>query len=259
MLDRRTFLLKTATLVTGSLLGVDRFSHALAAKDRFSPVPHPRLSLIIDDIGYCRSRARLFLKLQVPLTFSVLPRLSDSRSTALEIHESGHEVMLHQPMEPYGSLFDPGPGALYVGDENRRISRIIEENILQIPFAKGVNNHMGSRFTGCPKEIRSTLGAIREKGLFFVDSLTSNRSVAYRVARQFQMPTACRDIFLDNQRQVPAILSQLEKLKIHALKWGSAVGIGHPFPETAIAIERFSRKLEGSGISLVHISKVLNG
>jgi len=241
----------------GSLFGLNGFSQAYG-KSHLKKVFHPHIALIIDDIGCSVSRARQFLELGLPITYSILPRLSHSIDLACEIHRCGHEVMLHQPMEPYNSRLDPGPGALYVGDSAEKIAGVVEGNIEQVPFATGINNHMGSRFTSSEREMKETLRVVEKTGLFFVDSLTSSRSVAYKTARGFHMAAAARNIFLDNVHHEADILSQLLKLKRHALKYGRAIGIGHPFSETARAIGFFSGALKESGITLVHVSSVIN-
>ena len=244
--------------MAGGLIGLNSFSKAFALceKEKNSSF-QPLISIIIDDIGYSISRARDFLNLNIPITFSVLPRLTNSYNLAVEIDDKGHEIMLHQPMEPYNSQLDPGPGALYVGYESEKISDIVEKNISNIPFVTGVNNHMGSRFTSCGKEICETLRVIGDRNLFFIDSLTSGRSVAYKTARKLQMPTACRNIFLDNSLEDKYILRQLHKLQIHAKIHGHAIGIGHPFPETARAIRRFISNYKHSSVSFVHVSDLL--
>jgi polysaccharide deacetylase 2 family uncharacterized protein YibQ len=222
-MDRRNFLLKSTSFLVGSLFGLNAFSRALASEEpENSPSFQPRIALIIDDIGVAFCHARPFLELGVPMTFAVLPRLRKTHDLAVRIHSHGYEIMLHQPMEPAQSAFDPGPGALYVGDG-----------------VVGVNNHMGSRFTACQREMSEALEVIKYKHLFFVDSLTTNRSKGYRTAKSLEITTARRDIFLDNRLEESAILSQLHKLKRIALRHGRAIGIGHPFPETARALKVF--------------------
>ena len=165
--------------------------------------------------------------------------------------------MLHQPMEPYNNCYDPGPGALFVGDNAQRIEKTLQTNMQSIPFAKGVNNHMGSKFTASPNEIGNALKVIRSRGMFFVDSYTSSHSLAHATARRYHMPTAHRNVFLDNVRQEAAIMSQLVNLQKHAMLYGRAIGIGHPFPETARAIGRFAERLKRSNVSLVPVSDIL--
>jgi hypothetical protein len=144
-----------------------------------------------------------------------------------------------------------------VGDKAKRIARIMEENLSDVPSAIGVNNHMGSKFTSCQKEIKEALRVIKERDLFFVDSLTSSRSMAYKTAKRLGLATACRNIFLDNVPSESVILSQLFKLKRYAFAYGHAIGIGHPYTETAKAIGRFIRTFEKSDLCLVHISKLI--
>ena len=258
-MDRRKFLFRSASFMAGSLFGLSSFSKALAfGKHEIKSFIKPYIALIIDDIGPSISRTRQFLELEAPLTFSILPRLEKSHNLAIEIHNKGHEIMLHQPMEPYNSHLDPGPGALYMGYTAKKIMRIMEENIAEVPFAVGVNNHMGSKFTECQKEINKVLEVINRKELFFVDSLTSSRSMAYKTARRLHMTTAFRNVFLDNLPDESVILSQLHELREHAMKYGRAIGIGHPYQETVTAIDRFLSDLKQSDVSLVHVSKVLN-
>jgi polysaccharide deacetylase 2 family uncharacterized protein YibQ len=259
-MDRRTFLLSSSSFVLGNLLGLNFVSKAFAF-DHIDQNPHtrPRLALIIDDIGASLPHARAFLELNVPITFAILPRLPMTEESAHLIHNEGHEIMLHQPMEPRDRCLSPGPGALYVGDEPNKISDTVEENISSIPFATGMNNHMGSRFTASPKEMFETLQVVKDRGLFFVDSLTTGDSKGYKTAKTLHLPATSRDVFLDNRVAVSAIMQQLQQLKGIALRHGQAVAIGHPFIETSRAIHLFVKGLEQAEpqFDFVHISDML--
>ena len=255
VMDRRMFLSKTSLFLTGSFLGLTCFSKAFASD---KTTKNSKLALIIDDIGFSRTRLNRFLEIGAPITFSILPRLAKSLVSAEEIHSLGHEIMLHQPMEPADPLLDPGPGAVFVGDKTDKILSVIEENISDIPFITGINNHMGSKFTACKKEIEEALMAVKANDLFFVDSLTTNRSIAYDTALELKIATACRNIFLDNIPEEKVILAQLNRLKTLAMRTGHAIGIGHPYPETAAAINSFYRSLGDSEVSMVHISNLIS-
>jgi len=256
-MDRRTFLLSSSSFILANLLGHYSVSKAFAF-DHIDQNPRtkPRLALIIDDIGASLSHAKPFLDLNVPTTFAILPRLPKSEEAAYLIHSEGHEIMLHQPMEPRDRGLSPGPGALYVGDEPTKISHIMEENISSVPFATGVNNHMGSRFTASSKEMYETLQVVKDRGLFFVDSLTAGDSKGYKTAKTLHLPATSRDVFLDNTVEEGAIVRQLHQLKGIALRHGHAVGIGHPFIETSRAIRRFLKGVKEE-FELVHMSAVL--
>jgi uncharacterized protein len=256
-MNRRTFLINSASFLVSGLLGLDGLSRAFGFSE-WKEKSFPRIAIIIDDIGFSRSLARKFLDLEVPITFAILPKLKRSIELAEEIHARGHEIMLHQPMEAHNSNINPGPGALYVGYGAEKIAEVVRENIAGIPYALGVNNHMGSRLTECRPEINEVLNVIEKNSFCFVDSFTSNRSIAYQEASRRHIPSAFRNIFLDNLRSEAYIINQLRILEKEAFKYGQAVGIGHPFPETARAISRFLAETESLSKYLFHISAVLN-
>lgn len=258
-MNRRQFLISSTAFMAGSLVGFNGLSKVWAF-DQNSNTSHLNscIALIIDDIGFSISRAHQFLAFEVPMTYAILPRRPKTHELAYEIHGEGHEIMLHQPMEPFNAKLHPGPGALYVGDAANRIADTLEQNLSDVPFAIGVNNHMGSRFTSRKKEMKHTLSVIKEKELFFVDSLTSSRSTAYRTAKRLHIATACRNMFLDTNPDENAILSKLLQLKRHALKFGNAIGIGHPRDATARAIGRFIKDHMNADLSFVYVSCLIN-
>ncbi len=216
-----------------------------------------RIALIIDDVGFSRSVIKPLMAIPADLTYSILPHLQFSNLLAHEIHSHGFEILLHQPMEPFDPHVDPGPGAVYVRDRSKRIETMLNHNICAVPHVVGVNNHMGSRFTSSRREIQIALQAIKHQGLFFVDSLTSHRSCAYLTARCINMTTGRRDAFLDNTRHPADIIQRLYRLVNHALVTGTAIGIGHPFPTTAMAIRQFCSEIQGTGVNIVPVSEVL--
>jgi len=116
---------------------------------------------------------------------------------------------------------------------------------------------MGSRFTAAPREMLETLQVVKDRGLFFVDSLTTGDSKGYKTAKTLHLPATARDVFLDNRVEESAILRQLSQLKGIALRHGHAVGIGHPFAETSRAIRHFLRGIDKTEFELVHMSDVL--
>ena len=250
-MHRRDFLRTAIQWTVGGWLGLNGVAAAGAA----APV---RMALIIDDIGRCRSITRFFLKLPADLTFAVLPHLAYSDQMAREIHDHGRDLLLHQPMEPFNPKLSPGPGAVYVGDSKDRIDNVVASNIHAVPHAIGVNNHMGSRFTSSRPAILSALETIKREGLFFVDSMTSHHSCAYRTACGISMRAGRSDTFLDTTRHPDAIIHRLYQLVNTALTTGTAVGIGHPFPETAAAIHQFSAEIEGTGVEIASISSLIN-
>lgn len=256
--SRRRFLVQSITYLAGTLMGLPSFSRALAYQgEPCRPPGTPCMALIIDDIGFSQCCARQFLDLEVPLTFSILPRLPYSLEVSKEIHSAGHEIMLHQPMESVYSHMDPGPGAIYVSDSEDRITSVVKGNISSIPFAAGVNNHMGSRFTTCQGKMEQALQVLKARGLFFVDSLTTSLSTGLKTAQGLQIPVASRNIFLDNHLDETSIIKQLHRLRDLALTVDRALGIGHPHPETAKALGLFLKDRERCDVSLVYASRII--
>ena len=254
-MDRRTFLIRSTGLLMASFWG----SRMPAAAEMFlqPAAPPPRIALIIDDIGFSLKRAELFLTAGIPITFSILPRLCWSAASARALHESGHEIMLHQPMEPFDAHVDPGPGAIFVDDGPQRVHDVVAENIAALPYVVGVNNHMGSRYTQRPLKMDQALDVLRSSKLFFVDSLTTGRSTAFARARQMGLGAMRRDLFLDTQRDAGSVLGQMNRLAAIAVKYGRAIGIGHPRPETMEGIQRFLDTPESEAVEFVHISRML--
>jgi polysaccharide deacetylase 2 family uncharacterized protein YibQ len=160
-------------------------------------------------------------------------------------------------MEPHDAARNPGPGALYAGDGKDRIVAVMEENLAQMSFAVGVNNHMGSKFTERPREVRHALSVVKGGGLYFVDSLTSSHSIAYRTARDLGMASMRNSTFIDNtrsERVIRGYLRQLNRLGGHT---GPVIGIGHPHRQTAAAIRQFLNSGQGEKTEFLYVSEIL--
>lgn len=221
--------------------------------------PAYKVAIIIDDLGYNNHRADEFLKIDAKLTFSVFPLAPNSMSIAQKANAMGKDVMLHLPMEPYRyPEKNPGNGALLLSMGDEELREILDTDIMSVPFIKGINNHMGSRFTEDRKKMRVVLEKIEKRGLFFLDSLTSSDSVGYKLAREIGLKTAARDIFLDNEKDVEYISAQIDKLVRISQRRGYAIGIGHPYPSTIEALKRKIPELEAKGIEVVPISHLVN-
>jgi polysaccharide deacetylase 2 family uncharacterized protein YibQ len=186
------------------------------------------IAVIIDDVGYPSARINGYLKFDGKLTFSVLPALERSCEYARLLYDKGFEVMIHIPMEPISyPETDPGPLAILTGDTQSDIEHKLGLMAAENPIAAGSNNHMGSKATQDRLLMRYTLNSLKARGLYFVDSATTNDSCGYEVARELSVPAARRDVFLDNEDSFVYINGQFERLKTLAKQHGTAVGIGH--------------------------------
>ncbi len=223
------------------------------------PTPlKPRVAIVIDDLGYDLGRFRELLDLDVPITVAVLPYLKYSLRVAEQAHSKGWDVLLHLPMEPKDTeRYDPGEHALFTHMSEDRVQSLVEENLGAVPFVKGVNNHMGSRFTEDEDLMRAVLEVIKKRDIFFLDSRTTAHSVAGRIAKQMGIKTADRDVFLDNRRDREYIRKQMEELVSIARRKGKAVAIGHPYPETISVLKDMIPELEREGIRVVKLSSLV--
>lgn len=219
----------------------------------------PKVAIIIDDIGYDPRVVDLFLSIDVPLTFSVLPFSPFQKKVAGKIQAKQHEIMLHLPMEPieYPKV-NPGPGALLSSMTSRQLTNRLIKALETTPNAVGVNNHMGSRLTTDTDRMYRILKTLKKRGLYFIDSRTSYHSVSREIARSLNLPFAQRRVFLDNDTEPEKITNQFEKLIRYAQKHGEAVGIAHPHEETfrvlARELPRLSRQIHFVPASdIVHI------
>ncbi|MBI5237126.1 MAG: divergent polysaccharide deacetylase family protein [Deltaproteobacteria bacterium] len=220
----------------------------------------PRVAIVIDDMGANLKALEELLKIDAPITFAVLPRLSLSKDVAEAAYSNGHDVLLHLPMEPKPSSEgqkDPDQGALLTSMSAGDVRTFIEEDLKDIPHASGINNHMGSKFTEDEALMRAIMEVVREKNLFFLDSLTTPASVGSRLAKKMGVKGARRNVFLDNTRDEAYIKAQINGLAAVARKRGKAVAIGHPYPETIAALKEAAPALKRSGIEVVRLSEII--
>ena len=217
-----------------------------------------RLAIILDDLGYDRSAADTLLALPFPLTVSVLPYHALSAEVAEEAFRRGDQVLLHLPMESLADGAKPEEVELRVGMTAAQVEATLAGMLDSVPHAVGVNNHQGSRATADPALMDALMPALRERGLFFIDSRTTASTVAYDTAERLRVPAASRKVFLDDTPTREAVLTQLELASRDALRDGSAIAIGHPHAATIAALTEGMPQLEARGIRLVFASEVVH-
>jgi polysaccharide deacetylase 2 family uncharacterized protein YibQ len=143
------------------------------------------------------------------------------------------------------------------GMKPAEIQRILRDDLEQIPFVRGVNNHMGSKATEDPKVMQALMAALKREKLYFIDSHTSPRSAGPAAARRAGVAFWQNDGFLDREENLEKIKQATRLAMRKAKKEGKAVAIGHPHPLTARAIRDMIPELEKEGIRLVFASEVV--
>lgn len=218
----------------------------------------PRVAIVIDDMGLGMKPLRDLLEMDAAISVAVLPFLPHSKDTAEQAHIKGRDVLLHLPMEPKDSdNNDPGKGALFTNMSEAQVAYEVKRGIDAVPYIKGINNHMGSKFTEDEKLMRVALAAVKANNLFFLDSKTTGKSVAYRVAKEMDIKAASRQVFLDNEEDVDYTKAQILKLIEIAKKRGSAIAIGHPHPSTIAALKQMLPRLK-KDVDIVAVSSLID-
>ncbi|MBE9536144.1 MAG: divergent polysaccharide deacetylase family protein [Proteobacteria bacterium] len=218
----------------------------------------PTLAIIIDDIGN-NARFKELIGIGVPLTLAVMPFTPYAKEAAISGSSSGLEIILHLPMEPRRyPANNPGKGALLTIMDKSTLINQLKADLEAVPNITGVNNHMGSKFTEYADGMHHVLGELKKRGLFFIDSKTSTKSVALYHARAMGIKTAERSIFLDNNQAEDAIVKQLDKAIEAAKTKGRAIAIGHPYRETVKVLKNILPTIEGKGVRLVTASEIVN-
>ncbi|MBM4388553.1 MAG: divergent polysaccharide deacetylase family protein, partial [Deltaproteobacteria bacterium] len=166
----------------------------------------PKIAIIIDDIGKYENDIEPFLALGIPLTFSILPGQPFSPGHSVTIKTLGYEQMLHIPLEPEDSGKIDDENILTTEMNDSEIAGRIEFFFEKFPQISGVNQHMGSKFSQDREKMRVLLGEVKKRGLYFIDSRTTEKTVAYELALEMGIASASRDVFLDNSRDANEIL-----------------------------------------------------
>lgn len=219
----------------------------------------PMVAIVIDDIGRRAHDQEPFLALPIPVTFSVFPNLPLSRQAIEKATVAGYEVWGHIPMEPImASVMEPDLKFLLVSDTPAGIREKLVNMLESLPDIKGINNHMGSRFTQDPGLMSVVIKVLKRRGLYFLDSRTTYLTMARATAQSMHLPALRRDVFLDDIRDPTAVGASLDKLVQKALQKGCALAIGHPFPETALGISRWLKTSVRSKVRFVFASDLFS-
>ncbi|HEK85244.1 MAG: divergent polysaccharide deacetylase family protein [Candidatus Saccharicenans sp.] len=221
--------------------------------------PLPEAAVVIDDMGEDLNFIQELINLKVPLTIAILPESSHAQETAELAAKNGLEIIIHLPLEALNSqITSTGAEGLIRTSMNREeILSILEKDLSLVPYAKGLNNHMGSKATADDHLMEIIISFLKDKNLYFLDSKTSPKSIAYDLALKKKVPAASRQIFLDADEDRSRIKDRLFELFSYARKNGQAVAIGHPFPETLEALRQYLPRVSEYGLQLVTVSAVL--
>jgi len=231
---------------------------------KISPeIPPPalkgKIGIIIDDFGYRNDEVSDgFLELNAYLTYAVIPGHEYSTSFGEKAVKAGYEVIVHMPMENTGKTYGEEEFVLTTEMDNETIQRRINTAFNQIPTAIGMNNHQGSSASADQRVMSSMARIMKERNLFFIDSRTTVETIAETTMEVFGVPTARRNVFLDNDDDEEKIIEQFMKLVKKSEELGSAIGIGHVKPKTLKVLKKHIPELQKKGFKFEFVSKMLH-
>jgi polysaccharide deacetylase 2 family uncharacterized protein YibQ len=189
------------------------------------------------------------------VTLSFVPYAQDLQNWIDLARESGHEVIVELPLEPFDyPNNDPGPATLLT-------SSTPEENAIRLGWIMsraggyvGLMNYQGARMTASTRAFAPVLQEIADRGLLYLDDGTSPRSQTRNIGAETGGPWAVANRRIDLRRNAPAITSALQHLEQSAQEDGVAIGVGFAYPVTVDAIMSWVDTLETKGLSLAPLS-----
>lgn len=212
--------------------------------------------IVIDDMGISMKRTADIISLKAPITASFLTYARHLDKQIQSSINSGHEIMVHVPMEAKTAV-DVAPDVLTTQMSGNEIKSNLIEMLKKFKNVKGINNHMGSKLTEDYNRMKSVMEILKEQGLYFLDSKTSPESTAEKAAKDIGIAYAHRHVFLDNKNDKAYILGQLTKVENLADKNGYAIAIGHPKTQTYAALKEWLPSVNKKGIKIIHLSEVM--
>ena len=217
----------------------------------------PKIAIVIDDAGLDKKRTAAVIGLTAPVTISFLTYGEGLPEQARLARKAGHEIMVHMAMEPLNKSIDPGPNVLLTESSANKTLERLRWGLERFDGYVGINNHMGSLFTSDTVGMEVVMQELKRRGLLFLDSRTSVKTVGASIALAYNVPFTQRNIFLDNEATVPAINKQLRIMELFAIRNGYVVAIAHPRDATIQALSQWLAVIAERGFVQVPISTIV--
>jgi len=220
-------------------------------------VKKAKVAIVIDDLGYNLRNTDSIFDINKPVTLSILPNLAYSKTIAADAAEKGYEIILHLPLQSFQEEAPAEQATISAGMEDAEVINSLARAIDSLNMLKGVSNHMGSKATQDEGLMRLIFGELKERRLYFFDSLVTDKSVCQRVASEVGIKFAQRDVYLDNLDDKSYIKNQYKLLIEKARASGFSFGIGHDKELTIQTLAEEMPKSEKEGIEFVFLSELV--
>lgn len=218
------------------------------------------IAIVVDDFGQISGDLlQGFLDLPTEITFAIFSDMPNSVYTMDMAYQQGRETLVHVPMEPLGyPRVNPGANPILIHMSASEVEKTLEHHLEDMHHCIGINNHMGSLATSDMDIMGHVMKCLKKRDLIFLDSRTTNVSVAYQVAQKARLTTHQNDIFLDS----PDISGSTLEAKIARInELGSSgkdvIAITHCHSREKLEyLKTFIRRIEAVGFALVPLSQV---
>ena len=221
-------------------------------KSHKAPNGEPKLAIIMDDIS-TNAQVRELKKLSIKVTPSIFPPEKEHPKSA-ELAKEFSVYMVHLPLQALNYTNEKA-NTLRTGDSKEKISQRIKDIKKDFKGVKYINNHTGSGFTSDFKSTLALLAELKNSEIYFIDSLTTNKSTVLDASKKLGLKYAYRDVFLDNEQNVSKILKMINKAVAVAKKDGVAIAICHPYKSTFEAL-KIAQKDAFNGVEVVYVDKI---
>lgn len=221
-------------------------------KSHKAPNGGPKLAIIMDDIS-TNAQASELKKLSIKVTPSIFPPEKQHPKSAWLAKEFS-VYMVHLPLQALNYTNEKA-NTLHTGDSKEKISQRIKDIKNDFKGVKYINNHTGSGFTSDFKSTLALLDELKNSEIYFIDSLTTNKSTVLDASKKLGLKYAYRDVFLDNEQNVSKILKMINNAVAVAKKDGVAIAICHPYKSTFEAL-KIAQKDAFKGVEVVYVDKI---
>lgn len=218
--------------------------------------PAPRIALVVGGLGISQAvTGEAVAKLPPAVTLAFAPYGGDLERDVARARESGHEILLQAPMEPFDYPDnDPGPHTLVARARAQENLEKLQWVMSRFTGYVGLMNFMGAKLTSDEAALAPILREVAGRGLLFLDDGSSSRSVVSAVGPTLKTATARADAVVDGVLRPDAVDKELGRLEELARERGLAIGTASALPLTVDRISRWARTLEARGIRLVPVS-----
>ncbi len=239
------------------------FSVSVFASRRMETEKSGKLAIVIDDFGLQRRGVKEMLELECKLTAAIMPFLEHTEDDAEDALEHGKEIILHIPMQ--ATIHDKpshlGPRPIKTMFSGEEIRTWVHDALADLPEAVGANIHMGTLCSSKREIMVPLMSELQNKGLFFLDSKTSSKSVCRAVSMELGSDFYENDVFLEHESKSKAYIKKRLRLAMDiALEHGECVAIGHVGYEggvvTATAIDELLSEFKEKNVELVFLSEL---